>query len=55
MGVGGKGGVELARALVGVAKLLHDSLDLLTGGERQRQVRREGVGFGWGRRGWSGG
>lgn len=28
----------LARALVGVAKLLHDSLDLLSSGERQRQA-----------------
>lgn len=28
----------MARALVGVAKLLHDSLDLLSSHERQRQA-----------------
>lgn len=33
-----KGEVELAQALVGVAKLLHDSFDLLSSGERQRQA-----------------
>ncbi|CAM9900360.1 unnamed protein product [Scytosiphon promiscuus] len=44
----------LARALVGVAKLLHDSLDLLSSGERQRQSAVEltcdmvdRVGRGW--------
>lgn len=44
-GNGGEGGngarrseTDLARALVGVAKLLHDSLDLLSSAERQRQV-----------------
>lgn len=31
-------GLDLARALVRVAKLLHDGLDVLAGGERQRQV-----------------
>ncbi|CAM9315551.1 unnamed protein product, partial [Ectocarpus sp. 6 AP-2014] len=37
-----KGEVELARALVGVAKLLHDSFDLLSSGERQRQASGAG-------------
>ena len=35
---GGREATELARALVGVAKLLHDSFDLLAGGERQKQA-----------------
>lgn len=35
---GRRGATELARALVGVAKLLHDSFDLLASGERQRQA-----------------
>ncbi|CAM9525285.1 unnamed protein product, partial [Ectocarpus sp. 8 AP-2014] len=39
-----KGEVELARALVGVAKLLHDSFDLLSSGERQRQASGAGGG-----------
>ncbi|CAN0286445.1 unnamed protein product, partial [Ectocarpus sp. 12 AP-2014] len=37
-----KGEVELARALVRVAKLLHDSFDLLSSGERQRQASGDG-------------
>lgn len=35
---GGREATELARALVGVAKLLHDSFDLLASGERQKQA-----------------
>lgn len=34
----GREATELARALVGVAKLLHDSFDLLASGERQKQA-----------------
>ena len=58
-GAGGAGNgarrseADLARALVGVAKLLHDSLDLLSSHERQRQAssRRRGQEVGV-ERGW---
>lgn len=34
----GKGGLVTARTLIGVAKLLHDGLDVLSSGEQERQA-----------------